>query len=318
MRNVFCPGLGRDVSALGFGCAALGSRVSETQGRRALDRALDQGVTWYDVAPFYGDGEAEAIFGRFLAGRRDKVVVCAQLGFPREPPSTATRIFTRFRHLLLRTFPELGEVGAKPAYHRGRKALQAAEIEGLTIESLRRLKADYIDVVALHDPSPGECADQEILDALQALVQNGYARCLAVSGPVSSVDAALDASALFQITQFEDNPFVSEARRLREELSAATRFFVTHSVFTSGAYERVSQLLAGDGGRLASLASQLGYGPPFIASDMLLDYAFATNPDGVVLAAMFNPSHIAQNCARASRAPRSDIAPFIEKFFVKA
>ncbi|SFK62376.1 aldo/keto reductase [Methylocapsa palsarum] len=316
MRNVFCPGLGRDVSALGFGCAALGSRVSETQGRRALDRAFEQGVTWYDVAPFYGDGEAEAIFGRFLSGRRDKVVVCAQLGSPRAPPSFALRFFTRLRHFFVRTFPELGDVRVTPS--RRRKALSAGDIEGLIVESLRRLKSDYIDVVALHDPGPPECADQDVLGALQNLVERGYARRLAVSGSVSAVNSALDASSLFQITQFVDNPFDPDARRLRDELWAADRFFVTQGVFSSGAYERVSRLLAGDGGRLASLASQLGYGPPFIASDMLLDYAFATNPAGVVLAAMFNPSHIAQNCARASRPPRADIAPFIEKFFVNA
>jgi aryl-alcohol dehydrogenase-like predicted oxidoreductase len=318
MRNVFCPGLGRDVSALGFGCAALGSRVSETQGRRALERAFEQGVTWYDVASFYGDGEAEAIFGRFLTGRRDKVVVCTQLGSPRAAPSPVARLFTRLRHLLLRSFPELGEVSARPFHRRGAKTLGAGEIESSIIESLRRLKSDYVDVVALHDPSPLECADHDILDALERLVEKGYARCLAVSGPVSAIDAALAASSQFQIAQFANNPFDSQARRLRMELSAATRFVVTQSVFKSGAYERVSQLLASDGGRLASLASQLSYGPPFIASDMLLDYAFATNPDGVVLAGMFNPSHIVQNCARASRAPRSDIAPFIEKFFVKA
>ena len=61
MRTVVCPGLGRDVSAVGFGCASLGSRVSEAQGLRALGLAFERGVTWYDVAPPYGDGEAEGI-----------------------------------------------------------------------------------------------------------------------------------------------------------------------------------------------------------------------------------------------------------------
>ena len=69
--------------ALGFGCASLGSHVSEGQGLRALHAAFERGVTWYDVAPPYGDGEAEEILGRFLTGRRDRVVICTKFGVPR-------------------------------------------------------------------------------------------------------------------------------------------------------------------------------------------------------------------------------------------
>ena len=56
MRMVRVPRLDRDVSAIGFGCASLGSRISAADGRRAIARALDLGLTWFDVAPPYGDG----------------------------------------------------------------------------------------------------------------------------------------------------------------------------------------------------------------------------------------------------------------------
>ena len=92
MRTVVCPGLGREVSALGFGCASLGSRVSEAQGLRALGLAFERGVTWYDVAPPYGDGEAEGILGKFLAGRRDRVAICTKFGIPRPVVSSAMRL----------------------------------------------------------------------------------------------------------------------------------------------------------------------------------------------------------------------------------
>jgi hypothetical protein len=78
----------------------------------------------------------------------------------------------------------------------------------------------------------------------------------------------------------------------------------------------LSHLLVGDGGRLGALASQLGYGPPFMASEMILDNAFAANPEGVVLASMFTPAHIEMNCGRAARPPRKDIGPFMQKFVV--
>lgn len=77
------------------------------------------------------------------------------------------------------------------------------------------------------------------------------------------------------------------------------------------------RLLGSDGGRLAALASQLGYGPPFLASELLLDYAFASNPDGVALASMYNQGHIETNSSRASNPPRTDVVPFVRKYFVE-
>ena len=80
VQTVEIPGLGRQASVVGFGCASLGSRIGADQGLRALADAHAHGVTWFDLAPAYGAGEAEAIFGRFLAGRRDQVLVCSKVG----------------------------------------------------------------------------------------------------------------------------------------------------------------------------------------------------------------------------------------------
>jgi hypothetical protein len=55
-----------------------------------------------------------------------------------------------------------------------------------------------------------------------------------------------------------------------------------------------------------------------MASEMLLDYAFAANPEGAVLASMFTQAHIDMNCARAVRPPRKDIGPFMQKFVIAA
>ena len=47
---------------------------------RALNRAFDAGVTWFDVAPSYGDAEAETILGEFARGKRDKIQICTKVG----------------------------------------------------------------------------------------------------------------------------------------------------------------------------------------------------------------------------------------------
>jgi aryl-alcohol dehydrogenase-like predicted oxidoreductase len=315
MRTVVCPGLGREVSALGFGCASLGSRVSEAQGLRALGLAFERGVTWYDVAPPYGYGEAEGVLGKFLVGRRDRAVICTKFGVPRPVVSPAMRFIRPWARALARAFPQLRGGLRKAWAAGGRDRLRAEQIESSVVESLRRLRTDYIDVLALHEPGPRDCTSEAILRELRRMIEKGYVRCVAIAGAPESIVAGARASKLYKIAQLPDDPFVRTVADVKGALAEdAALFFVTCSVF--GVHERLSHLLVGGGGRLGALASQLGYGPPFMASEMILDHAFAANPEGVVLASMFTPAHIEMNCARAARRPRKDIGPFMQKFVV--
>ncbi len=83
----------RKVSALGFGCWAIGGPFSDTDGKplgwgevdddestRAIRRAMDLGVTFFDTADVYGAGRSERVLGRAIAGHRDEVVVASKWG----------------------------------------------------------------------------------------------------------------------------------------------------------------------------------------------------------------------------------------------
>lgn len=317
MRTVYVPALGREVSALGFGCAALGSRVSEAQGLRALSFAFERGITFYDTAPAYGDGESEEILGSFLSGRRERAVVCTKFGIPRPVLSPLARLFRPVLRAFTKALPQLYEGAedmlASPQGHR----LRAEEIEGSVTDSLRRLKTDYIDVLALHEPSPEDCTNEEILRELSRMIDKGYVRAVAIAGGPEAAIAGMQASNIYQIAELPDSPFAPAIDRVKAALGEdAPVFFITHGVLS--AHDLLSRLLIGDGGRLGALASQLAYGPPFMASEMLLDHAFASNPNGVVLASMLSQSHIEMNCARAKRQPRKDIRPFMQKFVLPA
>lgn len=317
MRTVFVPPLQREVSALGFGCAPLGSLISETQGSRALRAAFDRGVTWYDVAPSYGDGEAEGILGRFLAGRRDKVAVCTKFGIPRPVLSPLMQFARPVMRAAGRLFASIRSGADKPGRLAKNDRFRPEQIESSVTESLRRLQTDYIDVLALHEPTPNVCVSEAILRELDRMIQKGYVRAVGIAGPPEAVAAGVCASPLYRVAQLAESPFAPAVPALKAAAGEQVpEFFVTHGVFA--AHDLLSRLLVGDGGRLGALASQLGYGPPFMAGEMLLDHALAVNPQGVVLASMFSQAHIHMNCARAARAPRKDIGPFMEKFVLPA
>ncbi len=68
------------VSALGFGCGAVGGLMvlgEPSEQRRAVERALDAGITYFDTAALYGDGRSETNLGRVLheLNAWDRVVV---------------------------------------------------------------------------------------------------------------------------------------------------------------------------------------------------------------------------------------------------
>ncbi|MPZ85793.1 MAG: aldo/keto reductase [Actinophytocola sp.] len=149
-----------EVSALGFGCWAIGGPFSDAQGQplgwgevdddesvRAVRRALDLGVTFFDTADVYGTGRSEEVLGRALAGRRDEVVIASKWG----------NTFDRGTTTLT------GE-DASPAYVR-----QA--LEG----TLKRLGTDRLDLYQLHiGPS---IEDAETLgEVCEELVAEGLLR----------------------------------------------------------------------------------------------------------------------------------------------
>ena len=60
---------GLEVSVLGFGCGAVGGlmvRGDPSEQERAVGRALELGINFFDTAPMYGDGESERNIGRIL------------------------------------------------------------------------------------------------------------------------------------------------------------------------------------------------------------------------------------------------------------
>ncbi|HEY6440523.1 MAG TPA: aldo/keto reductase [Acetobacteraceae bacterium] len=76
---------GLQVSILGFGCGAVGGlmvRGAPADQERAVSRALEAGVNYFDTAAMYGNGESEKNLGRVLAKLKPDVVVGTKVRIP--------------------------------------------------------------------------------------------------------------------------------------------------------------------------------------------------------------------------------------------
>jgi len=71
------------VSKQGFGCMGLShsyGQADETSSLETIARAIDLGITFFDTADIYGTGHNEALLGRAIAGKRDRLVIASKFG----------------------------------------------------------------------------------------------------------------------------------------------------------------------------------------------------------------------------------------------
>jgi aryl-alcohol dehydrogenase-like predicted oxidoreductase len=162
---------GLEVSALGFGCGNVGGlMIRGTPGdqERAVARALELGIGYFDTAPSYRDGESERNLGRVLKALRLDV-----------PVGTKFRI-------------ERAEHGLSEAV--------TASLEA----SLRRLGRERVDLFQLHNPisqdARGATLDartvlDEVMPALESLRRQGKIRFYGVTalGDTPALHRVIDA-----------------------------------------------------------------------------------------------------------------------------
>lgn len=291
---------------IGFGCASLGSRVSATAGTRAVLQALDADVTWFDVAPSYGDGAAETILGKALVGRRDQVTLCTKVGILPPAPSLPKRLAKPLLRTAIRLAPQLRQLVRRHRPGSIKPPLKACLIEPAINASLARLRTDYVDVLALHDVRPEEVVRDDVLRALESVLAAGKARRISIASSVSAVLAGMEASDVFSVAQVANNVSQRDLAAILPGLPAARPITtVTHTVFgADGLADRLTNTLRSNP-NLEKMLHDAGYRGDArqMARAFLPDFAFASNQNGVVLLSMFSVGNLQANIARLYEAP---------------
>ncbi|HUT28956.1 MAG TPA: aldo/keto reductase [Sedimentisphaerales bacterium] len=158
---------GLKVSVIGFGASPLGGEfgsIDLEEGRRAVDRAIDCGINYFDVAPYYGRTLAESRLGEYLEGKREKIILT----------SKACRY-------------DIDDFDFSQ-----KRVMQSIE------QSLKRLRTDYVDLYQVHDVEYGRF-DQvidETIPAMFKLKKQGKIRFVGITGypltPLRKVAEAAD------------------------------------------------------------------------------------------------------------------------------
>ena len=146
------------VSRLAFGVMTFGqgsgvlaaiAKTGQDEANTLVQRSIDAGINFFDVADAYANGQSETILGKALGSRRKDVVISTKIGF--------------------RSGDALTHAGASYGY-----------ILSATEACLRRLGTDYVDVLSIHKPDPFT-PFEETARALDNLVQRGLVRYVGYS-----------------------------------------------------------------------------------------------------------------------------------------
>src|ERR1700754_294486 len=170
MKLVSVEALGSKVSSIGFGCASLGSRIGVRKGLEALERAYDAGITWYDVAPSYGEAMAESILGEFASSKRDSICLCTKVGMRPPDPPAVMRALKPMSRIVFAALPGLRSQVSRVRPKPFKIPLSAELIKRSVEESLRRLRTDYVDVLALHRADAEEVVREDIIRAVERVL----------------------------------------------------------------------------------------------------------------------------------------------------
>jgi methylglyoxal reductase len=155
-------------SAIALGTWAVGGGTwwgasDDADSVKAIQAAIDEGITLIDTAPAYGWGHSEVVVGKAIKGRRDKVVV-----------STKGGLWWK------------DERGAFFFELEGKKVNRCLLPETIRVEvedSLRRLGTDYIDLYHTHwqSPQPDQDPIEATVHCLMKLKEEGKIRAIGAS-----------------------------------------------------------------------------------------------------------------------------------------
>ena len=181
MEKIKLPGTDVKITPLTFGAWAIGGwfwgGAEEKESIRAIESAIDNGMTTIDTAPVYGFGQSEELVGKTIKGKRGKVQILTKFGLRWD-------IISNNPHLQNTKDNQGNDLSI---YRIGKKESVIQECE----DSLRRLGTDHIDLFQQHWPD-SHTPVEETMEALEILKKQGKIKAGGVSNYTTEKMAEAD------------------------------------------------------------------------------------------------------------------------------
>ncbi|MFR9710965.1 aldo/keto reductase [Paenibacillus sp. MB22_1] len=151
---------GLQVSEVSFGTWAIGGswgNTNDDEALKGLDKAIGEGVNFFDTADVYGDGHAERLLAKATKGKEDEIYIATK-------------------------FCRAGDIHDLETYSEAR-------VRAYCEASLKRLERERIDLYQIHCPPLSVLKDGRVFEVLDKLQAEGKIRHYGVS--VETVEEGL-------------------------------------------------------------------------------------------------------------------------------
>lgn len=227
-------------SKLALGAARLGAfwqGKSMLESQRVLRASLALGVNFVDTADVYALGLSERLIGALPRAERERVIVCTKVGQLKTPLASfmAHRMQDKLSlasvvAALPRSTPK--DVSLVP------RCFEAAYVEYALAQSLRRLRAERVDIVLLHSPSLADLAARRFEAAAERILSTGDAAHFGVSCDTAAVARKAAELPYVSFVELPVDVLTDEHRVAVSELSARGVGVLARSPFGGGELAR--------------------------------------------------------------------------------
>ena len=171
-------------SLLGFGCsmiASLATRHSRGEVEATLRAARDSGITFFDTADVYGQGDSERLLGRVHRDHGDGMILCTKAGLTVGSVESLVRMAKPVLNLLLRRWSTAREVTTGTRRRHERQCFNPDYLRRRIEGSVQRLGVDRLDLFLLHNPPTDLPQRDGVFELLLRLKAEGTLRHVGVS-----------------------------------------------------------------------------------------------------------------------------------------
>lgn len=303
IKHKIIPPLGLGTSRI----ASIQTGLTKKQGTRLLEQALQLGITLFDTADIYGQGDSESLIGSFILDKRESVIISSKAGFCWN--SSIKMKLVKLAKPLIRV--ALGQI------KKGQQVIQqkrdAANTDAIIVQdfspayleqsisaSLKRLQTDYLDIFFLHEPT-NVIYSEETYQKLLDLKSEGVIKSIGLCTPHIE-DWKNHFHPAFDFLQTKVNPLTGS--KLKDfyshlvSLSTPPPQLIAHAVFAN--FQTVESIIT-----RPEVKQQLIpiFGPHLNAANILLAYAKAIPNVANILLGTIDPIHLAHNINAYKQTP---------------
>lgn len=282
-----------DLSKLGFGLSSIAGSGNFSHQEKLIRTAIDAGITHFDVAPYYGSGDAEKILGDILASCPETVTITTKFGLMPVGGGMGGSLLRSALRPIFRRMSALKKIAStvvSKTHQPKALSFNKGDLINSMDASIKKLRRP-VDVFLLHDVEVELAQNSDLLEELEEIKRSAKTRLTGISGTGDTLLTMVNwRPEVYEVAQLENS---LKCPAPIEDLKKSGADVITHRAIQGGLEELLFLLRARPTFKNI-WEREIGIDPASREdiANALIELAMHENPEGTVLFSSTNPERI--------------------------